>query len=460
MMIREQGCPSWDRQRLCVTVARIGVVLAATTGGFTRAGYVYELAQRNDKKSPPAAAPRNEEVEQAVACFQKADYTRCLDLLKAARGKNPELFPPGVILAQWLLRENQLDQARQALEQAAAEEPGCPQTYLLFGKLALGGGRATEAAALFEKALALAGSGGWSEGARKGFLSEARAGLAAVAERRGDWPTAAACLTAWLELDPKNGQVRGRLARSLFRQGKREKVFEELQHAAQDDPALDSPAITMAQLYTETGDPKKAAEWAEYAVKFGPRDPRAHLGAALCYLEQDQPERARALAEAAAKLDPGSAEIKEGRGLIAWHLKDYPEAERLFQELFIAAPGNMAASNLWALTLAEQPSEAKRLRALQLAEANARMAPDSGAVLTTLGRVYYCNGRLEDAERALRAATSRGPVITEAPYYLARVLSERGHEGEVGPLLKLCVGAPGRFAFRAEAREWLARITK
>jgi tetratricopeptide (TPR) repeat protein len=438
----------------------ICVVLAATTGGITRAGYLYDPSQRHDETSRSPTPQMTEEVDKAVACFRRAEYAQCLDLLKAARGKNPELFPARVILAQLFLVDDHLVQAREALEQAAAEEPGCPQSYILFGRLALRDGRATEAAALFEKALTLASAGPWSEDSRKGFQAEARAGLVVVAERRGDWPTASASLTAWLELDPRNGPARGRLAQALFRQGKREKVFEELQRAAKDDPALALPAITMAQLYTEAGEPRKAAEWVEYAAKTAPRDPKAHLGAALWYLEQDQLERARVLAEAAAKLDPGSAEIKEARGLIAWHLKDYPEAERRFQELFIEAPGNVGASNMWALALAEQPSEAKRRRALQLAKANARLNPNSGETLMTLGWVSYRNGSPEDAERALRAAMSRGPVRSEAPYYLARVLSERGRTDEVEPLLKLCLGAPGRFAFRSEAREWLARVAK
>ena len=83
---------------------------------------------------------------------------------------------------------------------------------------------------------------------------------------------------------------------------------------------------------------------------------------------------------------------------------------------------------------------------MQLAEANARLDPNSREAVTTLGWVYYRNGRLEDAERALRAVTSNGAVNSEAAYYLARVLSERGRDGEVGPLLKLCLGAPGACA--------------
>jgi tetratricopeptide (TPR) repeat protein len=216
----------------------------------------------------------------------------------------------------------------------------------------------------------------------------------------------------------------------------------------------------MARFYSEAGDVKKAGEWVDYAVKTAPRDPRAQLGAVLHYLENDQVERAKGHAEAAAKLDPQSVAIKEARGLIAWHRKDYPEAERLFQEIVVEAPANLGASCLWALALAEQPAAAKRRRALQLAESLARIDSSSGAVLTTLGWVYHKNGRSDDAERVLRAALQSGTASSEAPYYLARVLSERGRDGEVGPLLKLCLRAPGRFAFRGEAREWLTKITK
>ena len=80
------------------------------------------------------------------------------------------------------------------------------------------------------------------------------------------------------------------------------------------------------------------------------------------------------------------------------------------------------------------------------------MDPNSGTALTTLGWVYHKNGRPLDAERVLRAALSSGPVSSDAAYYLARVLADRGREADVAPLLKLSLGAPGRFAFRTEAR--------
>ncbi len=437
----------------------IGVALAVASVGMARAAYIVDPS---GGVAPPAAAGGDGtvEVDKAMACYQRGEIAQCLDFLRLARRANAEVLPAEVILAELYFRDNQVAQARAALEQAAAADPRCPQTYLLIAGLALAEGRATEAEVLFEKAHTLAATAGYSEAARKRFEADACAGLATIAERRGDWAAAAARLSAWITFRPNDGQVRWRLVRARFHLGKRDKLQEELQQARKDDPTLDPPALMIARLYTETNELKKAGEWVEYATQTAPRDPAAQLGAALWYLEHDQPERAPVHAEVAAKLDPASAPIKEARGLIAWHLRNYPEAERIFQELVVESPGNAAASALWALALAEQPSESKHHRALQLAESLARIDPNSGAALTTLGWVYHRNGRPADAERALRAALASGSVSSEAPYFLARVLAERGREAEVGPLLKLSLGAPGRFAFRSEAKEWLAKVTK
>ena len=443
--------------RLRAAALGIGTVLAATIGGGARGDYDVPTGVNGDKDPPPVPAG-NRELDQARARLRQGDSAGCLERLRAVRAQRPELPPPAVLMAEWLLADDQAARAREALERAAVEEPAYARTYLLLAQLALREGRATEAALLFEKAEALAGDSAAAD--HRGLQVEVHAGLAAVAERREDWAAAASALAAWLRLEPGNGRARARWARALFRQGKRAPVFAELQRAVRDDSTLDPPAIVMARLHTEAGERSKAAAWVEYAVQAAPRDPRALVAAALWHLEQDHAERATALADAAAKLDPDSAAIKRVRGLIAWHAKDYPATERLFREVFDESPGDLEACAQWALALAEQAAAGKRQRALQLAELGARLDSTSGAVLTALGWAYYRNGRPDDAERTLRAALASGSAHSETTYYLARVLADRGQADSVGPLLKLGLDAPGAFAFRKEARDWLAGITK
>ncbi len=292
-MIRRQDNPPRHRPRHPgIDLVRIGVVLAGTVGGGARAGYLYDASALPVEKGPPPAAAGTGDLDEALATFRRGDYARSLELLQEAHDKHPGSDPARITLARWFLLDNQPAAAREALERASAEDPSHPRAYLLLGAIALGEGRATEAAALFEKALALAGSSLWPDDRRRGFQGEARSGLAAVAERRGDWDSAASWLAARLELDPRDGPARGRLARAMFRQGRRDGVFEELRRTARDDPEADPPALVMAGLYGEAGDARKAAEWVEYAVKAAPHDPKAHLGAALWYLSQDDAARA------------------------------------------------------------------------------------------------------------------------------------------------------------------------
>jgi len=398
------------------------------------------------------------EIDQAVERFKKGDYEESMALLKKASASHPDLFPARLIFAKICLILDQPAMGRAALEQAVVENPEMPETYLVFGRLALQDNRLTDAQLQFDKGLALTASGTWSYRWKHDFLIDAHAGLAAVAEHRKDWPAAAANLAAWLQLEPNDGRARQLLAASLFRQGQREKAHVELEQAAKDDPSLEPAAILMGQLSTEVGDLKKAAEWMDYAVKLAPDNPKVHLSYATWLLEQNRAEEAKPEAELAARLAPTSSEAKGVRGMIAWHLKDYQTSEPIFQALHIESPANVSANNFWALSLVEQPEAAKRQRALEVAQLNARLHPGSAEALTALGWVSYRMGQVDQAEQSLRAALATGRGSSETAYYLARILADRQRNDEVQRWLKVSLDAPGRFAFRAEAQAWLDRL--
>jgi tetratricopeptide (TPR) repeat protein len=207
------------------------------------------------------------------------------------------------------------------------------------------------------------------------------------------------------------------------------------------------------------GNRDHAAKWIEYGIEHDPKDSRLYLGQARWLLDQNRAAQAQSAVEKAAKLDTKSREVQWLRGLIAWNLKDYAAAERALQVLHQETPGDFAVSNQLALALIEQSDDAKRQKALQLVEINARLYPNSGEALSTLGLAYYRLGRAEEAEKALRASLSGGGS-SDTAYYLARLLTERGQGEEGKRLLKLALDAPGLFAFREEAREQLAHLDK
>jgi tetratricopeptide (TPR) repeat protein len=408
-----------------------------------------------------AGAPaRVEELDRAVASFQRHDYEQALELLNTARQQQPALPPARLMLARLFLADNQLSLGRTHLEQAHVENPDYPGVYLSLGTLALAEERRTDATVHFERAAALARSGPWAEAQRRFFLIQSHAGRVVAAEGRKDWLGARTALTAWLEVEPKNGKVRQRLARTLLELNQPADALKELEQAARDDPALPPAAVGLAWLYARKGDQKKAAEYMESALNSAPDNPRVRLALAGWLLEQGKAGPAQEHADAAARLGLDSKELQLLRGLIARHLKDPAQAEGHFQAVWQQSPEDFQASNQLALALAEQADRSKQRRALQLAEANVRVYPRSPEALATLGRVYHRLGRLEEAEKALTDAAAKGPVTPETAYYLACVLAVRGRAEAAQRLLKPVLDVSANFLFREEAKELYDRLSK
>ena len=239
---------------------------AVVTGTWTRAIWSQDAAQ-------PAAKPADsaeKELEPAVSKIREGRFDEALGLIKEKAAKHPEWPPSQLILARLLFRANQGVPGRRALEQAAAFAPDHPEVYLTLGDLALGEGRLSDARLNFENALALTGVGPWDAERTRAMRRGSLTGLAAVSEAREDWNGARARLQAWLELEPKQGQAQQRLGRALFMLGKPDDAFATLTQAVKDDPTLEPAAVSMALLYNQKGDLKKAEEWFDRAGRRSP----------------------------------------------------------------------------------------------------------------------------------------------------------------------------------------------
>jgi Tfp pilus assembly protein PilF len=409
---------------------------------------------------PPANAPPavEKELDGAVTKVREGKVDDALKLIKEAATKHPEWPPAHLILARLLFNANQPVPGRQALEQAASLAPDEPEVYLTLGSLAFGEGRISDARLNFEKVRDIVRTGHWNAEKTKFLNREAVAGLAAVTEAREDWKTTQQHLNAWLALDPKNGQVEQRLGHALFRLGKTDEAFAMLTQAVKDAPALEPPAVWMANLYSQKGDFKQAEEWFDRAQKAEPKSARVRLAHAKWLLERGRPTDAHAEIDEAAKLDPASKETARVQGLIAWHLRDLNGAEAILEPLHREVPADSSVANLLALALLDQSDKAKRSRGLQLAEVNAAQFPRSAEIVATLGWGLYRAGQLEQAEQKLRAAITGGRTTLDIAYYLARVLAEKGQTDNARQLLQSATSLPGAFAHRDDANSLLKTL--
>ena len=214
-----------------------------------------------------AGEQRIPELTRASEAFKNGDYAECLAQLEAAVQAHPSLPPAKVMLARLFLSSGKMPQAHVLLEQAAAENPNQPDIYLAFGDIALSGGRITDSMLQFEKASAIGPLEGWRDARVKDFKSRCLAGLAAVAEVRGQWEIARQHLTELLELNPTYSGARQMLARALLALDKEDEAFHQIEEAARSAANGESAFVSMARLCMQQGRAEAARRYMEQALK-------------------------------------------------------------------------------------------------------------------------------------------------------------------------------------------------
>jgi tetratricopeptide (TPR) repeat protein len=404
------------------------------------------------------------DINNAIGRFRDRDIVGCRALLERARSNNAKLPPPGVMMSVLWLGVNQLQPARAELEDTAVKFPGDPEPYMMLGDLAFQERRITDADVLFSKATELTTVFTENPKRKRDFEIRCHAGSAAVAESRKQWDVAQKHLDGWLELDPDNASARQRLGIVLFQLGKQQEALAEFKEAKKLDGKAVHPELAMARLYDDAKQRDTAKKLIEQAVKSAPQDPAVLLATAQWYVGQNDLPAATVNADKALKLDPKSLEAKVVRGAIARVSRDYPTAEKYFNEAHVQSPGNFPASNSLALVLVETDDKESRQRALEMAEANVAMhrdgSPNQANALTTLAWIYYKLDRREDAEKILSQISQNNQLTTDGAYYVAKLLADRGEKDRARKILEEVLTNEAMFATRADAVDLLATLKK
>ena len=404
------------------------------------------------------------DINSAIVRFRDRDIVGCRALLERARSNNPKLPPPGVMMAVLWLGVNQLAPARAELDDTAVKFPGDPEPYLILGDLAFQERRVIDADVLFARANDL--TGGFTENAKRkrDFEIRCHAGSAAVAEARRQWESARQHLAGWLELDPDNASAHQRMGIVLFQLGKTPESLAAFREAKKLDAKAVQPELALARLHDDAKQREAAQKLIEQAIKAAPQDPAVLLAAAQWYVSRNDLPAATTHAEAALAIDPRSLDAKIVRGAIARVARDYPTAERFFNDAHVQSPGNFPAGNSLALVLVETEDAAARQRALEMAEANVAMhregSPHQVNALTTLAWVYYKLGRREDVEKILSQITQNNQLTTDGAYYIAKLLVDRGERDRARKILEEVLANDAMFPTRADAADLLASLKK
>jgi tetratricopeptide (TPR) repeat protein len=405
-----------------------------------------------------ASEEKIQEVTDAITRFKNADFEGALALLKTAVKKHPELPPAEVIMAQLYASANAGDQAMRSLEDAIKQAPTDPEAYVILADLALRGGRVTEAKLTYGEGKRVLDEFKGNAKRKKLISQRVNAGLASLAEAQQDWPTAQKYLEAWLAEDANNGVAMQRVGRALFQQNKADLALKQFQAAKKANEKMLTPEAVLAGLYEAAGDRENANKHMIAALTANPKDLDTRLAAAQWAFETEQYDTAKQQVDLALKLDPDSLQAKVLCGVVALFLKDYKTAEEQFQSAHVQSPSNFAASNNLALALSEQDVEAKKRKALEYADVNARANQNSAEAFSTLGWVLYRLGKVDEAEQALRKAASGGTLSADTAFYIAKVSVDRGRNKQAKDLLENALKTKRPFSKRQEAEKLLEQV--
>jgi tetratricopeptide (TPR) repeat protein len=230
------------------------------------------------------------------------------------------------------------------------------------------------------------------------------------------------------------------------------------------DPVIERPEVVLLQLHTVANKLERArdeiAKIAADEKKLQDSDPkeagRIFTQISTWYLRQGEFEDARKYASKATALDRDSPALKALSAMLGYYAND-PKAEEDFAKMYAESPGDFFSSNYLALILGESKDEAKRNRAVQLAEMNARLNSKSPEALATLGWCYYNVGRFQEALKVMEVFTQGAQISPDTAFYFAKVLfaANRFATRDVFNLLDSAINAKGPFKHRHDAEQWM-----
>lgn len=411
-------------------------------------------------------------VEQAEMFFRKGEVQASFRILQNACIQDPALPPDQFLLGVLYLWNNNMANARQIFEGTAVKYPDYPGVYVMFANLALQEGRVIESSLSYQKALELiegksygkldsvTGIAVYKPYQKEAFLDQIYTGLAVIAERREKWSDAVFYLEKLLTMKPKDGLLRQKIAILNFKAGKRENAYQELCNAKLENADLESPEITMVNLYTEIKMLEQAKKWVVFALQRNPKSSTVFFQAAQWYWVNDDLAKAQETALQAKQLGAESIDLKMLLGLIAREQKKLDEAEKIFTEIHQQNPTHFAASNQLALVLINQKEKEKKEKALQIASINARLYPNHAIAVSTLGWILLQFNNVNESAKLFEAIIKSGNVTAETAYYLAHLFFKLNRLQEVKQWLEIANRSTARFLYKKEVENWLANLAK
>lgn len=233
-------------------------------------------------------------------------------------------------------------------------------------------------------------------------------------------------------------------AKAFQEQKKLAEAIVELRGAIAADPKDGNARYQLANLYTATNDPGKAAGEFVRASDLSPDNLDAHLKAAQFLLLSGRFEDAKGRAERVLAKQPGDVNAHLMKGLALAGLKDYNAAVEQANDALAIDEKSVTSRVMLSRLQAQQgkltEAEASLKKAIEL-------APDSSEGLLALANFYMATNRGAEAEAPLKRAVEVAPKNGAAHQALATYYLANKRPADAEASLKAVIGlapnAPG-----------------
>ncbi|MDR0390671.1 MAG: tetratricopeptide repeat protein [Planctomycetaceae bacterium] len=412
------------------------------------------------------------ELEKATKAFNESKFPEALEILKSLSAQHPEIAPPRIVLAQMFAMAKLGDAVRANLELGTEETPDDPEAYLLLGEISLRQRNLTAAELLLRRAHEVLNKYAANPQRKRNLTSSLLRVLSEFYEVRQRWAHMEKCIDDQIKFDGQNATFLRRKGIAIFRQttdqqnrdNEAKQLFlqaDQLDQTNKDATQKGLPAdAAMSQLYLTRGDKDKARVHLESALKSYPQSKEVLALSIQMRVSDDKLEEARPLADKLLSDDPTLAAAKRLRATVGLYLREYPLAEKLFQELLLESPTDAQAQNGLALALCEQDVPEKVKRALEYAVDNVRKNQNSGEFWGTLGWVQYKANMIDEAERSLKQSVATGQLNAATTYYHARLAVKANKIDDAKRFLNIALQGNNQFAKRREALQLQQELSK
>jgi putative PEP-CTERM system TPR-repeat lipoprotein len=427
-----------------------------------------------------------------------------------ALAMQPTYFPAIASLAQLDMRDRKPEAAQKRLESFLQADPKNVQAMTALAGIAFSQGRKAEATAWLERAskvkpddpkpaMLLA-----AHYLRIGDVQKAHVLAQKLQTANPDTPEVldllaqtqlanndrAAALQSYkklIDVAPNSAQARMRIAGVYAMQGDQEAAADALKTASSLDPDYLDAKVALATLEVRRGNPEQALIIAR-ELEAQPRNKAAgYVLEGDILMSQKKPELARKAYEQAMALNKNgliaiklhdalarAGKEKEGEaGLVQW-LKEHPQdvATRMYLATgYVTSQQNRQAIEQYQTVLQTEPNNAGALnnlalvyqkdkdpRALQFAEKAYANAPESAAVLDTLGWLLIEQGNTARGLPLLQKSASLAPDEADIHYHFAQALLKSGEKAKARAELERLLASSKSFSRADEAQKLLRQL--